>query len=171
MVKPDALDIILRLAYYPDKALLTQSEPVTDWEMAQYIAEPLMKTMVVHHGFGLSAIQAKMPIQMFVMRCDGIRRTFVNPKILASEDPVLCKEGCLSFPTYSCQVERFNKISIEAFDVFGVPFTMELEGPAAFCAQHEMEHLEGKTFADKLSRLRKAILKSVIKRHTKKLYG
>ena len=81
----------------------------------------------------------------------------VNPKILAKEGSQTYQEGCLSVPGIFADVERADRINVEAQDVDGKPLAFEADGLLAVCIQHEMDHLVGKLFVDYLSPLKREL--------------
>ena len=90
---------------------------------------------------------------------------FINPKIVESSGESDCDEGCLSVPGIYEKVRRAQKIRVAALDADGNPFELEAEALQAVCIQHEMDHLDGKVFVEKLSRLkRERILTKIRKR-------
>ena len=78
---------------------------------------------------------------------------FINPVILEQEGSEICEEGCLSVPGFTANVERAEKIKVQALDREGGSFQLDADGLLAVCIQHEMDHLEGKLFIDYLSEI------------------
>ncbi len=148
----------------PDPRLKAVSAPVekVDDDIRK-LADDMLESMYAAEGIGLAAIQIGVPRRVIVMdldQKDGKRkpRIFINPKILwASDEKVVCQEGCLSVPDIWEDVERPAKIRAEWLDREGKRVEMEAEGLLSTCLQHEMDHLEGILFLDHLSRLKRSI--------------
>ncbi|HMN67077.1 MAG TPA: peptide deformylase, partial [Bdellovibrionales bacterium] len=87
-----------------------------------------------------------------------------NPEILWTQGKTTYDEGCLSVPTYYETVERFDVIEVRALDINGQPIQFKTDGLLAICIQHEIDHLDGKLFIDRLSPIKSARLKSKIKK-------
>jgi peptide deformylase len=91
-------------------------------------------------------------------------RAFINPRIVASSGTQDYEEGCLSVPGIYDTVRRAEKVTVEALDREGKPFTVEAEGLLAVCIQHEMDHLKGKVFVEYLSQLKQGRIKNKLKK-------
>ena len=92
---------------------------------------------------------------------------FINPELTLLEGTEEMEEGCLSVPGIFETVSRAETIKVRAFDQYGIQFEMEADGLLAVCIQHEIEHLEGKLFVDKLSNFKqKRIIKKLSKLNT-----
>jgi peptide deformylase len=88
----------------------------------------------------------------------------INPEILAMEGSVLEDEGCLSIPDYSEKVKRAARVRVRAQDRTGKQFELEAEGIMAKALQHEIDHLNGLLFVDRLSPLKKGLFKRRVKK-------
>jgi peptide deformylase len=154
----------LRTILTAPKPLLKQkSAPVegavTDAHRA--LMDDMLETMYAAPGIGLAAIQVGEPVRIIVM--DLARdeepkapRYFVNPEILwRSEDTAPYEEGCLSVPDVFEDVSRPTRVRLRYRDYHGNPVEEEAEGVFAVCIQHEMDHLEGVLFIDRISRLKR----------------
>jgi peptide deformylase len=87
-----------------------------------------------------------------------------NPEITKKQGKTTYDEGCLSVPTYYETVERFEYIEVKALDIEGREILIKTDGLLAICIQHEIDHLDGKLFIDRLSPIKSARLKSKIKK-------
>jgi peptide deformylase len=87
-----------------------------------------------------------------------------NPEIVRKEGKTTYDEGCLSVPTYYETVERFNLIEVKALGIDGKPIHFTTDGLLAICIQHEIDHLDGKLFIDRLSPIKSMRIKSKIKK-------
>ncbi len=115
------------------------------------LADDMIRIMKKANGVGLAAPQVGFGLRMFVMSPEGIRPTaFINPVILKTEGEQIGQEGCLSIPGLYGDVKRAMYVEMEAYDRKGKAYTYELEGIQARVAQHEIDHLDGVLFVDKV---------------------
>ena len=108
-------------------------------------------------GVGLAATQVDKSLRIIVIDISEARdqlRVFVNPELVAADGEADREEGCLSVPGVYEKVRRAGRVTVRALDADGQSFTLDAEGLLAVCIQHEMDHLEGKVFVEKLSRLK-----------------
>jgi peptide deformylase len=149
----------LQILEYPDPRLRTRAKPVEVFDSAlARIAADMLETMYAAPGIGLAATQVDFHKRLIVMDVSESRAeplVFCNPEILSAEGTETGEEGCLSVPGIFDEVKRAAKIRARARDVAGKEFEVDLEGLAAVCLQHEMDHLEGKLFVDYLSDLKR----------------
>ena len=94
--------------------------------------------------------------------------TLINPAIQCSGDIITYQEGCLSVPEYRDFVQRYSHVVLSALDVQGNPYVLEAQGLLAVCIQHELDHLEGKLFIDKLTYLKRSLYHNKITKKQKK---
>ncbi len=166
----------------PDPRLRVISKPVEaiDGTIRTLVAD-MFETMYEAPGIGLAAIQVGEPLRLLVIdlqeraETDGDEnaepqvindpRVFINPEILdPADDHTTYNEGCLSVPDHYADVERPASCRARWIDLDGVQHDERIEGMLATCLQHEMDHLEGILFIDRLSRLkREMILKKLAK--------
>ena len=88
-----------------------------------------------------------------------------NPEVIAKQGKTTYDEGCLSVPTYFETVERADVIEVTALDINGKKISFTVDGLLAICIQHEIDHLDGKLFIDRLSPIKSARIKSKIKKY------
>jgi peptide deformylase len=146
----------------PQKTLTEISTPWTFGEDgdAQELEKAMCEFMAANHGIGLAANQIGIAKRVFVIgshNIQGFPRPFAvfNPKILdASEETVSDKEGCLSYPGLWLDVKRPAVIRVEYQDSQGNLHEAAMSGLVARCFQHELDHLDGVCFVDKVSRLK-----------------
>ena len=169
---------ILELLTYPDPRLAQVSQPVTDFgPELKKLCDDMLETMYDAPGVGLAAPQVNVHKQLVVIDIDYESsedeppvlsnknpRIFVNPKIVKREGEQICKEGCLSIPGEYEEVVRAEKVWVEYQDVNGKPQTLEAEGYLAVAVQHELDHLDGRLFIDRLSLMKSKSIKKRIKR-------
>ncbi|MFQ3547068.1 MAG: peptide deformylase, partial [Termitinemataceae bacterium] len=108
-------------------------------------------------GIGLAGPQVGLLQRIFIVHIEGeTPRVFINPTIIGtSPEQSQYEEGCLSIPGMYADVNRPEKITIQAWNERGRPFTLDAEGLLARVIQHEYDHLEGVLFIDRLSELKR----------------
>ena len=159
---------LLPILRYPDPRLHTVAAPVArvDDKIRKLIKD-MSDTMYAAPGVGLAATQVDVHRRVIVIDVSDTHdqlRVFVNPEIVAASGQSDCEEGCLSVPGVYEKVSRAGRVTVRALDAEGREFTLEAEGLLAVCIQHEMDHLEGKVFVDKLSRLKQNRILSRLKK-------
>jgi len=156
--------MIREIITYPNKLLKESSKDITDFnEELHILLDDMYETMMAKNGIGLAAIQVAMPVNTLIINLpdkDDIQKKenlieIINPKIVESEGSIIYKEGCLSVPQYYEDVQRSQWVKIEYFDRNGNSNTMECEDLLAVAVQHEMDHLKGELFIEKLSYLKR----------------
>ncbi len=146
---------ILEVYAYPDDRLRNPAAEVTEFdESLGQLVDDLFETLYVTNSIGLCAQQT--PDQRAVLVIDvssdkSAPQHFVNPEILSASAPGLVEETCLSVPDYKASVWRKTKLRVRAQNRTGDTFEKDLSGMEAVCLQHEMDHLQGKLFVDRLS--------------------
>lgn len=143
-------------------------------ETINRLIDDMVETMHAAPGVGLAANQVGVPLQVAVIDISpreekekGRRQPLVviiNPEIVSTEGSVVEEEGCLSIPDFSEKVKRAAKVKVRAQDRTGKPFEMEAEGLMAKALQHEIDHLNGLLFVDRLSPLKKNIFRRKLKK-------
>ena len=118
----------------------------------------LFETMDAADGIGLAANQVGVKRQVAVVGIDDDRFVLINPVIVESDGKDTAEEGCLSIPDIYADVKRFSSIVVEALDVDGQLRRIEADGLKARAIQHEMDHLDGVLFLDRLSPLKRLVL-------------
>lgn len=144
--------MILNIVKLGEESLREKSvavEEVND-EIKQ-LANDMFETMIEADGVGLAAPQIGKNIRMFVVIADDdIRRVFINPQIIkTSEEVGPYDEGCLSIPQVYESIIRPLKVTVQALNENGKPFTLDADGLLARVIQHEYDHLEGIVFIDR----------------------
>jgi peptide deformylase len=155
---------IRKIFTYPEKILRTRSIPVevVDDDIRRLV-DDMAETMYAAPGIGLAANQvgvAKRLAVVDVTHPDGEPKLYqlINPEIIAREGEILWEEGCLSFPGIHVDVERAAHIVVRALDRDGKPFEVEADELLAIAMQHEIDHLDGLTLADKVSFLKRRMM-------------
>jgi peptide deformylase len=134
------------------------SEVGTVDEETRCFIDDLYETMDGAKGVGLAANQVGVTTRIAVVDADGHRFTMINPVIVEQEGQDTAEEGCLSIPDLYADVTRATRVILEALDRDGRPFRLEAEGLKARVIQHEIDHLDGILFVDRLSPLKRKLL-------------
>ncbi|MCF6765953.1 peptide deformylase [Thiotrichales bacterium 19S3-7] len=153
---------LLEVLKYPNPFLKKKVDEVNLENVENYadtIAN-MIETMYHTRGIGLAATQVGINARIFVMDLSEDRSKamcFINPEIIETHGSVLFEEGCLSFPGMFVKVDRAEKIKVKAYDQTGKAFELEADGLQGICIQHETDHLNGITFFDHLSPLKRKL--------------
>lgn len=141
--------------------LRQQSAGVTtvDAETRRFI-DDLFETMDAAKGVGLAANQVGVATRVAVVGVEDERLAMVNPVIVSAEGANRAEEGCLSIPDAYGEVERADRIVLEAVGRDGKPFRLEASGLLARAIQHEVDHLDGILFIDHLGALKRQLMVS-----------
>jgi peptide deformylase len=150
---------ILNILHYPDKRLHKVAKPVVAVDdRVRQLAKDMAETMYEAPGVGLAATQVDVHQRVVVIDVSEESNdllVLINPEIVwSSNDSKVYEEGCLSVPGVYDEVERASEIKVKALDLNGEPFEFEADGLLAVCVQHEIDHLNGKVFVEKLSMLK-----------------
>jgi len=150
---------------YPDRRLKTPCEPVADVDAATVIlVRDLIDTMDdgPPRTVGIAAPQVGALVRVAIV--DASRNpkfdpgngllTLINPVIVAHEGEQNFREGCLSIPDYTANIRRWQRITVEALDVSGSEITIDSEGFEAVILQHEIDHLDGLLFLDRVANVK-----------------
>ncbi|MCA9024915.1 MAG: peptide deformylase [Planctomycetaceae bacterium] len=148
----------MEIVQYPHPALRWKSSDVKriDASMRKTIEE-MFELMYAAKGIGLAANQVALPLRLFIMNETGDSQekdaefVFINPEITSRKGSALGEEGCLSLPELYAEVRRPNEITVEAFDLDGQGFEITLDDLPARVIQHELDHLDGVLFIDRIS--------------------
>ena len=169
----------LNIIKYPDPILKKKGLEVHSFDDdLRLFLKNLLYTMYISKGIGLAAPQVGKSHRIFVLdidykkeritKADGSEKTifsnfnpkvFINPVFTKKEGEILCEEGCLSLPGIFEEVKRAKDIQVEYFDMWGEKQICDAEGLYSVCIQHENDHLDGIVFLDRLSLLKRNLLK------------
>ncbi len=146
---------------YPDRQLREKSQAVTDFgPEVQTLIDDMFATMSLVEGIGLAAIQVGVPLRLAVIKVEE-PLVIINPTIKILDKALSAyDEGCLSLPGIRTEITRPSFIQLKALNRDGKPFELNAEGLLAVCIQHEIDHMDGILFIDKLSPLKKGQLNS-----------
>jgi peptide deformylase len=158
----------LTILEFPDPRLKLVAKPVEvfDAHLAAICAD-LLETMYKEDGVGLAATQANIQLRIFTIDVSDNRSQplcIINPNIVSASGSITWEEGCLSFPNVYAKVKRSAEIVLEYFNQLGEKQTLAAEGLLAVCIQHELDHLNGITFYDHLSTLKKQLIRKKIEK-------
>ena len=149
----------LPLTLYPDPILLRRCPEVTDFSGDLIkLTEDMLETMYFEDGIGLAAPQIGVSLRVLVTDISKNRDepfVLVNPVVTEQSGSIEFEEGCLSIPGYRAKVSRFDHVRIDGFSATGLPISIEATGIQAVCLQHEIDHLDGILFVDRLSQLKR----------------
>ena len=178
---------ILPLIIAPDPLLKEISKPVEKFDdNLSSLIDDMLITMYASQGIGLASVQVGVLKRVVVMDLDyedddslhhehhhcnhvHVKNTnpkhFINPQIIeSSTETGALKEGCLSFPDARSEVIRPKRVKVKYFDKFGKEKLEEMDGLMAVCIQHEIDHLNGITFVDRISKLKKEMIMRKMKK-------
>ena len=168
--------MLLDIVKYPDPRLKLVCKPVNEiTDDLRRLADDMLETMYKAPGVGLAAPQVGRSIRMLVMD-DATGDAPKNPRVLfnpvlelSGDDVVSEREGCLSIPMdYRADVVRKSDVRLTAMGIDGEPIDERLTGFSAIIAQHETDHLDGILFIDRISRLRRSLYDSRLRKWLKR---
>ncbi len=154
--------MLRKILTYPNPILRKKSEPVVDFDdELRTLLDDMYETMITKSGVGLAAVQVGVLKNILLINLpnddeEGLQEKknlieAINPVLKQKDGEILFKEGCLSIPKFYAEVKRPSDIVVEFYDRFGSKQSMEASGFLAVVWQHEMEHLIGHLFIEKLS--------------------
>ena len=154
----------LNIVEYPDKRLREKSREVKEFDDSLHkLLDAMNPLMINTNGIGLAAIQVAHPVRALILNIpdeDGEQPPenlleIINPVMTHKSGETTYQEGCLSVPQFYEDIKRYNNVTINYQDRHGNTKTLDAEGLLAIAIQHEMDHLEGILFIDKLSYARR----------------
>ncbi len=165
---------ILHILQYPDERLhkvAKKIESITG--TTRKLIADMAETMYAAPGVGLAATQVDVHQQLIVIDVSETHDellVLINPELLASSGESKCEEGCLSVPGIYDKVERAEKITVRALNAKGEEFVLDAEGLLSVCIQHEMDHLQGKVFVERLSHLKQVRIRNKLKKRLRETF-
>ena len=166
----------LKIVEYPDKRLKDKSDKVEKFDTNLHkLLDAMYPIMIDTNGIGLAAIQVAYPLQVLILNIpdeDGEQPKenlieMINPVITKKNGDSVYQEGCLSVPNFYEDINRFESVSVNYQDRDGNTKALDAEGLLSIAIQHEMDHLEGILFIDKLSYSRRKKFEKEYKRMLK----
>ncbi len=165
---------VLSIRELPDAVLREKAKPVTRFDdELQTLIDDMFETMYAAPGLGLAAPQIGRSLRLFVYdlkESDDLPRytgVLINPAFVSKSGTQTGEEGCLSVADYRTQLARANKAAVKGLDRNGREVTVEGEGLMARLLQHEMDHLDGTLFVDRMSSLKRQMYFKRLKKRTK----
>jgi peptide deformylase len=163
---------LLRIHTYPDEVLKNPAEPLKDINGGvQTLIDDMIDTMHTAPGIGLAAPQVGISDRLVVVDISNTEKehpliVLINPEIVECEGAMDSEEGCLSVPGYVSTVRRHGKVFVKGLDRNGNEIELEATGLLARVLQHELDHLDGVLFVDRMSKIKREFFK---KRYLKAL--
>ena len=150
----------LKILIFPDPKLRKVAKKIEKFDKSlEILSKNMLKTMYKAEGIGLAATQVDIHIRLVVMDLSEERnepRVFVNPEYtILDKSPFTYEEGCLSIPGFNEEISRPSKILLKWQDLQGNFHEDKPDGIFTVCAQHEIDHLDGKLFVDYLSPIKR----------------
>jgi peptide deformylase len=148
--------MILNVIAYPDAKLDTPAinvEKITEDILKK--VHDMFDTMYEHNGVGLAANQVGLKESILVFDCteeSDEPTCLLNPKVISSNGYTVQREGCLSFPNIGLFIKRSGSVQVSFMDINGKQVTKTFKGLESVCIQHEIDHLNGITFLERVNR-------------------
>ena len=164
-----------RIYTFPDDVLKHVAEPVRtiDGKLVAFVDE-MAQTMYAAPGVGLAAPQVGLSERVIVLDCDSAQERaegrghgllkLINPELIEAEGELIWEEGCLSVVDFTAEVKRAAHVLVRAYTPEQKEVRLEAEGLLAVALQHEIDHLDGKLFIDRISRLKRDLYKRKVKK-------
>ena len=165
---------VLPILKYPDPILLQEAEAINQIDDdIKTLAEDMVETMIDAPGAGLAAPQVGRSCRMIVVHNIDTEdipypMVLINPEIVIADGQQVYNEGCLSVEDLQADVVRAMDVRVKALDLDGRPLEIDASGHMAVVYQHEIDHLEGILFIDRISRLKRDMYKRKIRKQMKK---
>jgi peptide deformylase len=163
---------VLEILHFPNPILNKKALPVQTIDATiRQLAKDMAETMYAAPGVGLAAPQVGHSLRLAVIDITPADQpknlqVLVNPEIIDAEGECNWEEGCLSVPGCSEDVKRMKKITVRYQNLEGATLEIVGEDLLAVALQHEIDHLDGILFIDRLSRLKKSLLKKKLRRES-----
>jgi len=164
---------ILEILKYPDPNLKKKANPIIKIDPALcQLAKDMAETMYAAPGVGLAATQVGEPFRLIVLDVTPADqpkdlKVLINPMIVSAEGDCTWEEGCLSIPDYCEEVKRKKKVVVRCQNLEGETVEIAGENLLSIALQHEIDHLDGILFIDRLSRLKRSLVKRKIQKEFK----
>ena len=166
----------LDILTYPDKTLSRPTLPLDNIDgKVQETIDDMATTMYAAPGVGLAAIQVGWDKSVLIYDVSPreesrVLHVLINPKIITREGEIISEdEGCLSVPDFRADVKRSEFVTVEGHDREGRPIRLDAEGILAIVLQHELDHLNGTLFIERISALKRQMYKRRMKKKLKEI--
>lgn len=172
--------MIMDIIAYPDRRLKVLSEEISSFDSGLHaLLDDMYETMIASNGIGLAAIQVARPVRALIINLpdeEGEQHKsdlleMINPRLSNVEGSIMYQEGCLSVPGFYEDVERHEFVTVEYHDRHGERCTLEADELLSVAIQHEMDHLDGKLFIEKLSYSRRKKFEKEYKKNQRSKKG
>jgi len=174
--------MVREIVVYPDKRLKEVSKPVESFdEELHTLLDDMYDTMRAKNGVGLAAVQVGVPLRALIINLplenvaegedDQPKENtleMINPEFLEMDGSTKFQEGCLSVPGFYEEVERAKHVKVKYYDRHGKEHIIEDDDFLAIAMQHEIDHLDGKVFVEKLSFIKRKKFEKEWKKKLKK---
>ncbi|MGH8012700.1 MAG: peptide deformylase [Candidatus Binataceae bacterium] len=164
---------LLKIRKFPDPALKNPANPVENIDAeVDGLIESMVQTMYAAPGVGLAAPQVGEPHRIVVLDTDHENPgkkllKLINPRIVESDGSIVWEEGCLSVVDFTADVKRAAKVLVRAWTPEQKEIEIEAEDLLAVALQHELDHLDGKLFIDRISRIKRELYKRKLQKMIK----
>jgi peptide deformylase len=164
---------LLRIRKFPDDVLKRPARPVENINgELNSLVDSMAQTMYAAPGVGLAAPQVGESKRIIVLDTDHQEPgkhllKLINPRVVEAEGKIIWEEGCLSVIDYSAEVERAAKVLVRAWTPEQQEIEIEAEELLAVALQHEIDHLDGKLFIDRISRIKRELYRRKLKKMIK----
>lgn len=165
---------ILEILEYPSPELKKVSQPVDeiDKEIKNLISD-MFETMYNAPGIGLAAPQVGILKRVIIVdieykQGEGNPIALINPEIIKSSGETTFEEGCLSVPDFTADVERYEEITVAGLNENGEEVELQCDGLLAIALQHEIDHLNGILFVDRIGNVKKDIFRRKFRKLSRK---
>jgi peptide deformylase len=161
---------LLKIRKFPDESLKRVAEPIENIDgQLNALIDSMAQTMYAAPGVGLAAPQVGQSKRIVVLDTDHDEPgkhllKLINPRIVEAEGKVIWEEGCLSVIDYSADVERAERVLVRAWTPDQKEIEIEADDLLAVALQHEIDHLEGKLFIDRISRIKRELYRRKLKK-------
>ena len=157
-----------RIMHYPADVLVKPAQPVEKIDdNIRQLVEKMTDIMLKNKGIGLAGPQVGVGLRLFIISLDATKeavKVYINPTVTPVGELDAIDEGCLSVPGICTKIRRFKKCKVNATDLDGNEFTEEAEGLYARCLQHEYDHIQGMTIADRMGSAAKIVHRKQLKK-------
>lgn len=164
----------LPIIQYPDERLHKVAKKVESINAGtRKLISDMADTMYAAPGVGLAATQVDVHQQIIVIDISETHDellVLINPELLEVSGESKCEEGCLSVPGIYDKVQRAERVKVKALNAKGEIFTLDAEGLLAVCIQHEIDHLQGKVFVERLSHLKQVRIRNKLKKRLRETF-
>jgi len=164
---------LLKIRKFPDPVLKQAANPVSNIDgKLDSLVESMVQTMYAAPGVGLAAPQVGEPQRIVVLDIDHENPgkkllKLINPKVVEAEGEVIWEEGCLSVIDYTAEVKRAAKVLVRAWTPEQKEIEIEADELLAVALQHEIDHLDGKLFIDRISRIKRELYRRKLAKQIK----